>query len=81
MGARIEMTDTGTETEVHLFDTKAAAERYVTASRGYTYDRHEPWGFTAGLDFYQGPRPKDRAAIREAPGGYWKAVFWPVTER
>lgn len=75
MGCMIEKGHNGDDLEVHAFDSKEAATRYVTTGRGYTFDRHEPWGFTPGLDFYQGPEPKQRACVR-LHKDYWRVIFW-----
>ena len=75
MGKRIEMTDTGVEVHVHLFDDKASAEHYMRVGRGYKFDRHEPWAFSEGFDFYSGPQTFERGCIRKSAGS-WKAVFW-----
>lgn len=78
MGHAVEITDTGVETEVHRFDDKESAERYVTRARRFTFDKHETWGMSRGIDFYNGG-PGERAAIREdSREGWdgWKAVFW-----
>jgi hypothetical protein len=85
MGCEVQKTDTGVEVDVHRFDTKEAAEHYLTVGRRYTYDRHETWGLTSGIDFYQGPNPGLRASLREkfergpisaTPWHGWSVAFW-----
>jgi hypothetical protein len=75
MGAKIEVTDTGQEIEVHAMHNRVAAIHYMTVQRGYRFDRHETWGFTSGFDFYQGPKPEQRGCIRERANG-WYCIFW-----
>lgn len=75
MGCMVEKTDTGVEIDVHVFDTKADAEHYVTRSRRYAFERHDTWGTTPGFDFYNGAIPGERAVIRAA-GKAWRAAFW-----
>lgn len=75
MGHLVEITDTGIEIEVHVFDHRKDAAAYVLKSRGYTFDRHEPWAFTGGFDFYRGPNQGEHSAVSQR-GGKWRAVFW-----
>lgn len=84
MGCLVEKLDDGQEVEVHVFDTKLTATHYLTVSRGYTFDRHETWGFTSGIDFYQGPKPTLRASLREkteAGRTLWSVAFWTDPRR
>lgn len=37
---------------IDYFPTREAAHRFLIAE-GYVYDRHEPWGFSDGVDFYR----------------------------
>lgn len=76
MGCLVEKTDTGVEIELHVFDTKADAAHYVTRPRRYTFERHEPWSFTPGYDFYKGAVEGERASVRQGPHGLWRAAFW-----
>lgn len=75
MGCAVEKTDTGVEVEIHRFDTALDAVRYLTRARRYTFDRHEPWGFTQGLDFFKGSNPGERACLRYKDK-CWHAAFW-----
>ncbi len=85
MGCTVEKTDTGVEIDVHVFDTKLAATHYLMVGRRYKYERHETWGFTSGIDFYQGPNPEERASLREKTSSHfgnpckktiWSVAFW-----
>lgn len=80
MGCRVEKTATGVEIDVHVFDTKDDAVHYVTRSRRYTFERHEPWGFTPGYDFFKGAVAGERASVRQGPHANgvptWCAAFW-----
>lgn len=82
MGCLVEKTDTGVEVEIHRFDTRDLAAHYLTVSRGYTFDRHEPWGVSSGIDFYRGRSPHFRASLREKTADGWKTdsdrKFWSV---
>lgn len=75
MGHQAEQGYDGTALEVHSFDSELQAQHYVKTSRGYTYDRHEPWAFTSGIDLYKGPDAGQMAAIRPK-GKFWTASFW-----
>lgn len=75
MGCLVEKTDTGVEIEVHVFDTREAAQRFMQLSRLYRFDRHEPWFESYGFDFYNGPVEGERGAIRERDRA-WRAAFW-----
>lgn len=75
MGHRVEQAHDGAEVEIHRFDSKESAHHYVTVSRAYVFRRHEPWGFTDGIDFYQGPQAEQRASVRKFDG-FWTAAFW-----
>lgn len=50
--------------EVKVFPDKQTAALYLTEELGYTYDRHETWGFTSGFDLYDGPEEGQKAALR-----------------
>lgn len=76
MGSRLDLTDTGVALEIHVFDDRAAAEQYLKTGRAFRFDRHEPWAFSPGIDFYQGPSPDERASLRQKAGGYWQVAFW-----
>lgn len=43
--------------------------------RGFRYERHEPYAFTDGFDFYQGPVENLRGCVRTFKGE-WRAVFY-----
>lgn len=75
MGAQVEITDTGTEVEIHKFDTRELAKQYLMIGRGYKFDRHEDWAFTTGFDFYNGPIEGERATLRNKDG-LWQVCFW-----
>ena len=86
MACAVEKTDTGVEIEVHQFDTRESAVLYLN-SRRYTYERHETWGMTSGIDFYQGRKAGERASLREKPVSaryelsspgrmIWSVAFW-----
>jgi hypothetical protein len=80
MGCAVEKTATGVEIDVHVFDTKDDAVHYVTRSRRFAFERHEPWGFTPGYDFFNGAFPGERASVRQGPQANgrptWIAAFW-----
>jgi hypothetical protein len=75
MGCRVEQAHNGDVLDVHIFDTKEAAEHYVKIARCYSFDRHESWVGTPGVDFYQGPDREDRASVHRYQGT-WRANFW-----
>ena len=78
MGCAVEKLDDGREIDIHMFDSKIAAIKYLVNER-YRYDRHEPWAFTSGLDFYDGPpRSHHKASVREK-SGYWQVAIWKST--
>ncbi len=74
MGCMVEVTDTGVEVDVHVFDTKADAEHYVTRSRRYSLAAfHGPDDFY----FYKSAVEGEHASIRRTRGGQtWRACFW-----
>lgn len=81
MGCEVQKAYDGREIDVHRFDDKQNADAYLLNARGYRFERHEPWGCTAGIDFYAGPTPNLRASLREQRGT-WTVYFWntdPVT--
>lgn len=80
MGCKVELLDDGRTVDVHVFDTKAIAEHYLTVSRGYTFERTQPWGETHSLDLYQGHGVTMHASIRQRRGGYWAVVFWDTSK-
>jgi hypothetical protein len=75
MGCAVEKLPTGTQIDVHRFDNLGNAMNYVTVARAYKFDRHEPWAFTPGYDFYQGPQPNQKASIYFKEN-CWTAAIW-----
>lgn len=60
------------------FATNADARAYVEL-QGYVFDRHEPWAFTAGLDFFVfAADSKKRCGIKESTTerGTWAVVYY-----
>lgn len=83
MGCEVQRTDTGTEIDVHRFDSLPAAQNYVIVGRRYSFTRQDSWGLDGNIYLYSGPNPGERAAIRrdgEASRKHgveiWRASFW-----
>lgn len=75
MGCQVDITATGVEVEIHKFDTRELAKQYLTAGRGYVFDKHQDWAFTPGFDFYNGRVEGERATLRNRDG-LWHVCFW-----
>lgn len=74
MGARVTLTDTGVECELHVFDSRPRAEGYLTIGRMFSHNYTDEVGGVT-FEHYLGRLPCDRAALRERDGK-WHVAFW-----
>ncbi len=77
MGCLVEVTDTGVEVDVHVFNDWESANIYITKSRGYKADWQPHFRALPGFDFYTGPVLGERCSLRKV-GTTWRAAFWIV---
>lgn len=63
------------------FSSREEAARFLE-DIGYKFERQQYFrGFTEGVDFYQGPQPKQRAGLHFSVAGRWCVYLYEKQRR